>query len=96
MKAANEMNISVTEFTVAPQIIVDGELPYHEWFVEFAQAPADLKALELRVDQHMQQKNIYYKDLRDGNILQQLKIRSLPSGSFVSYMKKPGQAGRAE
>ena len=93
MRAAREMNISVSEFTVAPQVSADGELPYHEWFVEFAQAPSDLKALETKVDQYMREKNIYYKDLRAGNVLQQLKIRSLPAGSFVNYMKSQGKLG---
>jgi hypothetical protein len=41
----------------------------------------------------MQQKNVYYKDLRAGNILQQLKIRSLPQGAFVTYMKSLGKLG---
>ena len=93
MKAANEMNISVSEFTVAPQVAADGELPYHEWFVEFVNEAADISALEARTDKYMQEKNIYYKDLRDGNILQQLKIRSLPAGSFIKYMQSQGKLG---
>lgn len=93
MKAVAENNLSVTEFTVAPQVNTQGELPYHEWLVEFAQLPANLNTLETRVDELMQQKNIYYKDLRAGNILQQLKIRSLPAGSFVAYMKSQGKLG---
>ena len=94
MKAASEMGASVSEFTVAPQVdTASGELPYHEWFVEFAQAPADIAALEAKVDLYMQQKNVYYKDLRAGNILQQLKIRSLPQGAFVTYMKSLGKLG---
>jgi acyl-CoA synthetase (AMP-forming)/AMP-acid ligase II len=94
MKAAAEVNASVTEFTVAPQVDTrDGELPYHEWFVEFAQAPADLSALEQKTDEYMQQKNVYYKDLREGNILRQLRIRSLPQGAFVTYMKSLGKLG---
>jgi hypothetical protein len=94
MKAATEMNVSVTEFTVAPQVdTTSGELPYHEWFIEFAQAPKDIAALEAKVDTYMQHRNTYYKDLRDGNVLQQLKIRSLPQGSFINYMKSLGKLG---
>ena len=93
MKAAAEMNASVSEFTVAPQVSADGELPYHEWFVEFAEVPADIMALEERTDKYMQDKNVYYKDLRAGNILQQLKIRALPKGSFINYMKSQGKLG---
>ena len=33
MKAAEEENVRITEFTVAP-VIGDGR-SYHEWFVEF-------------------------------------------------------------
>jgi hypothetical protein len=93
MKAAHEMDISVTEFTVAPQVAADGELPYHEWFIEFAQQTDNIGELAKRTDQYMQQKNIYYKDLREGNVLQQLKIRSLPKGAFVNYMKTQGKLG---
>jgi hypothetical protein len=94
MKAATEMNVSITEFTVAPQVdTTSGELPYHEWFIEFAQAPKDIAALEAKVDTYMQHRNTYYKDLRTGNVLQQLKIRSLPQGSFINYMKSLGKLG---
>lgn len=94
MKAAAEMGVVVTEFTVAPQVTaVDGELPYHEWLVEFAAVPADMIALEERVDQLMQDKNVYYADLREGNILQRLKIRALPQGAFVAYMRSQGKLG---
>ena len=93
MKAAAELKVSVSEFTVAPQVAAEGELPYHEWWVEFVETPTDIKALEARTDQYMQAKNVYYKDLRAGNILQQLKIRALPKGSFIIYMKNQGKLG---
>ena len=93
MKAATEMGVQISEFTVAPQVAGNGELPYHEWFIEFAQTPKDIIALATKTDDYMQQKNVYYKDLRDGNILQQLKIRALPKDSFVNYMKSQGKLG---
>jgi hypothetical protein len=93
MKAANEMNIAISEFNVAPQVAIDGELPYHEWLVEFADKPTDIQELAAKTDSYMQQKNIYYKDLRAGNVLQQLKIHVLPKGTFVNYMKSQGKLG---
>lgn len=93
LRAANEMQLTISEFTVAPQVAVDGELPYHEWLIEFDVPNADIQTLAKKVDVYMQQKNVYYKDLRDGNILQELKIRSLPSGSFIQYMKSMGKLG---
>jgi len=94
LSVANEEGVEITEFTVAPQVNpAEGELPYHEWFVEFSKAPQDLVAFSLKVDQALQQKNIYYFDLIEGNILQPLKIRTLAKDAFVNYMKAEGKLG---
>ena len=39
LSVANEEGVGITEFTVAPQVNTPvGELPYHEWFIEFSTA----------------------------------------------------------
>ncbi|WP_069658608.1 GH3 auxin-responsive promoter family protein [Arcticibacter eurypsychrophilus] len=94
MEAALDEGLEIVEFTVAPQVTpAVGELPYHEWFIEFAKPPQDLAGFSKKVDQVMQKKNIYYYDLIKGSILQPLIIRSLQPGSFQSYMKKEGKLG---
>lgn len=94
LSVANQEGVEITEFTVAPQVNPPGgELPYHEWFVEFAKPPADLAAFSLKVDKALQQKNIYYFDLIEGNILQPLKITTLQKEAFVNYMKAEGKLG---
>lgn len=94
METAKEMNIGVAEFTVAPQVNPpEGGLPYHEWLVEFEYAPQDLAAFEMAVDNRLQQKNVYYKDLIVGKVLRRLVIRPLPAGSFIQYMKNEGKLG---
>ncbi|SER27115.1 GH3 auxin-responsive promoter family protein [Pedobacter rhizosphaerae] len=94
LTVANEEQVSITEFTVAPQVNPNaGELPYHEWFIEFANPPKDMTAFSKKVDQALQQKNIYYFDLIEGNILQPLIIRSLEKDAFVNYMKSEGKLG---
>jgi hypothetical protein len=93
LTAARELNVSITEFTVAPRVNTQGELPYHEWLVESSNIGHNIPALEKRTDELMQQKNIYYRDLRAGNVLQQLKIRQLPAGAFIAYMKQEGKLG---
>jgi len=91
--AAGE-GVEITEFTVAPQVTsAKGELPYHEWFIEFAKAPEDIAAFSLKVDAALQKKNIYYFDLIEGKILQPLIIRSLQSDAFRNYMKAEGKLG---
>ncbi|MDB5012043.1 MAG: hypothetical protein JWQ25_245, partial [Daejeonella sp.] len=87
LSVAKEEGVEITEFTVAPQVNPkDSALPYHEWFVEFAKAPADLEAFRAKVDEALQKKNTYYLDLIKGNILQPLVIRSLPKDAFINYM----------
>lgn len=94
LSVANKHGIEITEFTVAPQVNPAGdELPYHEWFVEFVNAPNDLPAFAKEVDVMVQQKNIYYLDLIEGNILQPLKISSLAKDAFVNFMKSNGKLG---
>jgi hypothetical protein len=94
LSVAKKHNIEITEFTVAPQINPpEGGLPYHEWFIEFEHEPDDIFAFAKEVDEALQQKNIYYKDLIAGGILKTLVIRSLPKGAFINYMKSIGKLG---
>ena len=86
--------VEITEFTVAPQVNPpDGQLPYHEWFIEFKKAPADLEAFKQQLDHEMQRRNVYYFDLIEGKILQPLVIRSLKPNAFINYMKAAGKLG---
>lgn len=91
---AEQEDVSITEFTVAPQITPpEGGLAYHEWFVEFGAAPKDLPAFSRKVDEALQKKNIYYHDLITGKVLQPLVIRSLHKNAFVDYMRAAGKLG---
>ena len=94
MSIAKEDGIEIVEFTVAPQVNPPhGELPYHEWFIEFGNEPNDLKDWAQKVDKALQKKNIYYFDLIEGNILQPLVIRSLKKDTFINYMRSQGKLG---
>jgi hypothetical protein len=94
MSVAKQEGVDVIEFTVAPQVAPqDGQLPYHEWFIEFGTPPANLTSFALKVDKALQQKNIYYFDLIEGNILQPLIVRSLKKDTFINYMRSQGKLG---
>jgi hypothetical protein len=45
------------------------------------------------IDRRLQEKNIYYRDLIQGGILQRLKITALPKNAFIHYMKSIGKLG---
>ena len=93
MSVAKKYGIEVIEFTVAPQVNPESGLPYHEWFVEFANEPANMEQFAAEVDQAMQLKNIYYKDLIDGSILRPLVLKSLNKNAFIDLMRSMGKLG---
>jgi len=91
--AANKFGVGIVEFTVAPFIASHEGQSYHEWFVEFEQAPKDLASFALEVDNEMRKKNVYYDDLIGGNILQPLKVTQMQPQGFIHYMKSVGKLG---
>lgn len=93
LKAAEEENIHITEFTVAPFIAQDAGKSYHEWFIEFENMPSDINAFAGKIDDNLRQKNVYYEDLVGGNILQTLKISIIRKNGFIDYMKSIGKLG---
>ena len=91
--AIKDTDINISEFTVAPQVNATSGLPYHEWFIEFEDAPENLEAFAAAVDANMQAQNIYYFDLIKGKILRPLIIRKVTKGGFHAYMKSIGKFG---
>lgn len=93
MKAAQELQLRIVEFTVAPLVQQGSGKSYHEWFIEFEETPSNIQALADQVDTNLRQKNVYYDDLISGNILQQLKITQVQKNGFIGYMKSIGKLG---
>ncbi|MFM9948198.1 MAG: GH3 auxin-responsive promoter family protein [Saprospiraceae bacterium] len=94
LQAAQTQGVRVVEFTVAPQIAPpEGGQPYHEWFIEFDEAPQDPAGFATALDVAMVQQNIYYRDLIEGNILRPLVVRALRRDAFRDYMKREGKLG---
>ncbi|MDO6802558.1 GH3 auxin-responsive promoter family protein [Wenyingzhuangia sp. 1_MG-2023] len=86
-------DVAVSEFTVAPQVAPEKGLPYHEWFIEFENEPKDLEAFTQKMDQSMQEQNIYYFDLIKGSVLRPLVVTKVQKGGFHEYMKSIGKFG---
>jgi hypothetical protein len=93
LKAIEEENAQVTEFTVAPFVSSDEGKSYHEWFVEFEKQPADMEIFTAKLDHYLREKNVYYDDLIAGNILKPLKITPVRKNGFIDYMKSIGKLG---
>jgi hypothetical protein len=92
-KAMENLDVSVNEFTVAPQITPQSGLPYHQWLIEFEKEPENLEDFALRLDQEMRKQNTYYNDLITGNVLRTLIITKVPKNGFQQYMKSIGKLG---
>lgn len=91
--ATEGTEVIISEYTVAPQVIPNEGLPYHEWFIEFENEPEDLLAFAKKIDDSMQKQNIYYLDLIEGKVLKPLEIRKVKKGGFHEYMKSIGKFG---
>ena len=91
--AISGTKITISEFTVAPQVNPKSGLPYHEWFIEFENEPEDLEAFASKINASMQAQNIYYFDLIEGKVLRSLVIRKVKKGGFHEYMKSIGKFG---
>ena len=92
-QACQESDIQVKEFTVAPKIDPEEGLPYHEWFIEFENPPQDTENLAQKLDQSMQEQNVYYEDLLKGSVLRTLVITTVADGGFQQYIKSIGKLG---
>ena len=92
-EAIEENNITVNEFTVAPQSNPEKGLPYHEWFIEFEKNPNNIVDLAMGIDNSMQRQNSYYFDLIKGKILKPLVVTVVKKGGFQNYMKSVGKLG---
>ena len=92
-EAIEGTGIQVSEFTVAPQINSLNGLPYHEWFIEFENAPENLSHFADKIEASLQKQNSYYYDLIAGKVLQPLKISSVKKNGFQDYMKSIGKLG---
>jgi len=93
LKTSAELNVKITEFTVAPFVSKDSGKSYHEWFIEFEEKPSNIDAFVDMLDNQLRFKNVYYDDLIKGNILNKLKLTIIQKNGFVNYMKSIGKLG---
>ncbi len=88
--AMAEVPCEVAEFTVAPQTAPTEGPPYHEWFIEFSAMPSDMARFASLMDEALQRRNPYYKDLITGKVLRPLIITPVPKGGFAAWMRSRG------
>jgi len=88
-----QLGLDIVEFTVAPRMGDGSAKPRHEWYVEFNRPPDSLELAAQLLDEAMQQRNTYYKDLITGAILEPLTILPVRPGGFRDYQRAAGKLG---
>ena len=47
----------------------------------------------IKLNEYLSEKNVYYQDLIDGNILGCLQIQQVQKNGFINYMRSMGKLG---
>lgn len=84
----------VAEYTVAPIYLDDSGKGGHEWLIEFEKKPEDLERFNQLLDANLQKVNSDYEAKRYKDMaLKSLRMRVLPQGTFVKWMRARGKFG---
>ena len=86
-RAAEATGTHVTHYHVAPRTLANGDLPGHEWIVEFEQRPADLSAFAKAIDTYLQDVNRHYQIRREANAFAAPHISAVRTGAFYDWLK---------
>ena len=93
-QAAQQTGAQVLNYTVAPVYADDHQSGHHQWLVEFAVQPADLKQFITLVDKHLQQANSDYQAKRAGSIfLAPPTLGVAQPGLFDRWLASTGKLG---
>ncbi len=93
-QACKLCNTEVIEYTAAPMHLADGQKAYHEWIIEFEEAPKDLNNFIYHFDNALKSLNSDYEAKRYKNmILEEPKLHVAAKGLFFRWMKQKGKLG---
>lgn len=93
-RACRETGAEVLNYTAAPVYAGDRSRGRHQWLVEFAKAPADMREFASRLDRALQDENSDYQAKRAGGIfLDPLTVEAAPSGLFDRWLARSGKLG---
>ena len=90
----SKLGCSIKEYTVAPSYLERGKRGYHDWLIEFVEAPQDLNDFAQILDTHLQELNSDYAAKRFKDLaLENLKVHTLQPGVFNNWFRSRGKYG---
>jgi hypothetical protein len=82
------------EYTAAPIYMSDNGAGAHEWLIEFENAPSDMHAFTVALDQNLQAVNSDYEAKRYKDIALGLpQITAVKKDCFHEWLKRKGKLG---
>ncbi len=85
---------SVSNYTVAPVFMADGNKGYHQWLIEFSAEPYNLAEFTETLDNELRKANSDYDAKRHNNTtMQMLQIVPVKKGVFYKWMLSRGKLG---
>jgi len=93
-EAAEKHGAVIKNYTVAPVFMQGREKGAHEWMIEFARPPADLRAFTEDLDNALRRLNSDYDTKRTKDIsLKMPVVHAAPPGLFDRWLKKHNKLG---
>ena len=92
--ACEKCNSTVADYTVAPYFLDGEHRGRHEWIIEFRNAPENLDAFRMELDNALRELNSDYDAKRSHNLaLEPLRIYNAPHGAFEKWLASKGKLG---
>ncbi|PEN13882.1 GH3 auxin-responsive promoter [Longibacter salinarum] len=85
--ACEQTGAHVSHYHVTSRTVEDGDLPGHQWLVEFETAPSDITVFEEHLDIHLQDVNRHYQIRREAKAFAGPSVDVLPEGAFYQWLK---------
>lgn len=93
-QACEQTGAVIADYTAGPIYMEGGKNGCHEWAIEFINEPADNQVFAKILDDNIRQLNSDYDAKRYQDlVLENLKIHSLPRGTFYEWMRQRGKLG---
>lgn len=93
-KTAQEFNVAIVEYTVAPIFMTNSDKGAHEWMIEFKEKPKDLKAFTKKLDENIQSLNSDYEAKRYNSMtLNELVLNVAKPNLFHLWLEKRDKLG---
>jgi hypothetical protein len=92
--ACRETGAIIVEYTAGPVFMGSQTRGSHEWIIEFEKLPDDIDRFTMILDNTLKSINSDYeaKRFKDLNLVKPL-VRSVPRGTFSSWLKSKGRLG---